>query len=105
MYTDKITIRSITRNKNTGKFTVTNTNTNQKARVESEDLRKKDKNGNTIIFSKLIVLPPSVAIKKGDEIDITKIGGVPTTDEPTILVELVFKAARFSPHHIEVWCK
>lgn len=104
MYTDRVNISTVTTNKNTGKKTRSE-QTNIKARVESEDLRKKSLDGNIIVYSKLIILPPSINIKKEDEIQIIKIGGVTTTDEPKVIVEQVFKTARFAPHHIEVWCK
>ena len=104
MYTDTITITNITEN-NYGVIARGTPQTGVKARVESEDLQKKDSNGNLILYKKLIILPPGKVISKGDEILITKIAGIPISDEPTVFAEVVYKAARFSPHHIEVWCK
>lgn len=104
MYTDQVTITNITEGAY-GDLVKGTPKTGIRARVESEDLTKKDASGNVVLYKKLIILPPGTVISKPDEIKITKIAGVPTTDEPTVFAEVVYKAARFSPHHIEVWCK
>lgn len=103
MYTDQVTITNIVE----GSYGDMSRGTpyTTKARVESEDLQKKDANGNLILYKKLLILPPNKVISKGDEVLINKIAGVPVTDEPTVFAEVVYRAARFSPHHIEVWCK
>ena len=105
MYTDQVSIQNVTINTTTGKKVNDGDSYLTKARVESSDLRKKDSNGNTVIYSKLIIVPSSKTVNYLAEIEITKIGGVTTTNEKTCIAEIIFKTARYSPHHIEVYCK
>ena len=105
MYTDKAEIiRLLSENATTGEKVYETVSTETKARIESEDLRKKDSTGNLIVYKRLFMLPPNITINEGDKIRAIEIGKK-TIIEDYMKAEVVFPVARFTLHHYEVHCK